>query len=96
MITSEYLHSHLVLVLRSFQNRVEVLSGVSDDLSEIGDPRYRPICVSIIQPDFLLQGLETKSRDSKYRYLVTNMLQFAFLSFSRISMLKIERSQRLL
>ena len=83
MITSEYLHNHLNLVLRRFQKHVGVLSiSVSDDLSELGDPRYKPICISIIQTDFLLQGLETKSRDSKYRCIATNMLQYAFLPFS--------------
>ena len=88
MITSEYLHNRLNLVLRSFQKRVKVLSvSVPDDLLEIRDPRHRPMCVPNIQPGSCYKTWKLNQRTQNKDAFQKIMLQHAFLPFSLILLL---------
>lgn len=88
MITSEYLHNRLNLVLRSFQKRVEVLSvSVPDDLLEIRDPRHRAMCVPNIQPGSYYKTWKLNQRTQNKDAFQKIMLQHAFLPFSLILLL---------
>lgn len=88
MITSEYLHNRLNLVLRSFQKRVEVLSvSVPDDLLEFRDPRHRPMCVPNIQPGSYYKTWKLNQRTQNKDAFQKIMLQHAFLPFSLILLL---------
>ena len=78
MITSEYLHNHLNLVLRSFQKHVGVLSiSVSDDLSEIGDPYYsNRFPVTTLEDQ--IQGLKIQMHCNKNVAICLSTIQLKF------------------